>query len=82
LALCFSSALAVDLTRSLEPPGDKAERQTKVEVSEDSAFAQDEGNSFSEEETTPSSIERFVQPFTRWAEDQIHDTGLIRSPQI
>ncbi len=27
-----------------------------------------------------SSIERFVQPFTRWAEDQIHNTSLIRSP--
>jgi len=82
LVLCSGSALAVDLTRSLEPPGDKTERQTKVEVSEDSAFVQDEDTSFSEEETTPSSIERFVQPFTRWAEDQIHDTGLIRSPQV
>jgi len=88
LVLLPSASFATEPKPQLELSGDEAESHThaeshtKAETSEYNLVAQDEDPPLSEEKTTPSSIEQFVQPFTRWAEDQIHNTGLIRAPQV
>jgi len=76
------SCLAADPKPSPDEYSVKPERRTQAEVSEDSKDTHENSNLLPEEKSTPSRIELFVQPFTRWAEDQIHDTGLIWSPQV
>lgn len=82
MALLNSQLLAADPTSSLEQANENQMHPARVEVFDDNRPTDDNKESPSEEDSSPSSIERFVQPFTRWAEDQIHDTGLIRSPQV
>lgn len=65
------------INNSTESP--KANKvQVKVEQSEEAPDPPSWKNKKIAPETTP--MERFVWPFTRWLEEKVHNTSLIRSP--
>ena len=82
ISLFTSIAVAVEPSNSLKRHNEGEAHLTRVEVVDDSLLIQGKNEPLNDENSGSSSIERFVQPFTRWAEDQIHDAGLIRSPQV
>ena len=82
ISLFTTVSVAADSSGSLEPSSDDAAPLIRLEVFDNNNPHKNDNESAAEENNVSSSIERFVQPFTRWAEDQIHDAGLIRSPSV